>query len=156
MRSGSRLLRWRARPLQVRLAAGLSLILLLSACTTTNTESNFYAGNWRGALTDEVNGAGSFRVTFEQDSRSVSGTWLAVMGDDPARQVGGSLSGDVFEGEDRDIVEVTLTPAVAGECSYRLQLQRRDQSLTGDYAPATADMTCLELQRGTLQLSKQY
>lgn len=157
MRSGSLSHSWRSLSVPVRLAAVLGLTLLLSACSMGDQRSSgfAYTGSWRGSLTDEVNGAGSFRATFQQQGQSVGGTWLVVMGNDPARQAGGSLSGEVFVGADRDLLEMTLTPAVAGECAYRLTLQRRDDSLTGEYAPTSSDMTCRELGRGTLQLSKQ-
>lgn len=139
------------------LVLAVALVGLLSGCGLgQGQQTGFdYAGSWRGTLTDEVNGSGSVQATLQQAGHALTGTWHAVMGGDAARQDGGTWAGEVFIGQDRDLLEVTLSPAVGGECSYRVTLARTNEALTGEYAATGASPTCTNLQRGTLQLSKQ-
>jgi len=143
----------------LRVAATLALTLLLASCGVLGGQGKSsgmdYTGTWRGTVTDEANGAGTFVATLEQTELSLAGTWHSVIGADAGRQDGGQWSGEVFVGKSADLLEVTLTPAVTGACSYRLTLSRELEILKGDYASTTDPATCSNLTRGTLQLSKQ-
>ncbi len=140
-------------------AATLTLTLLLAACGAlgghSKSPSMDYTGTWRGTLTDEANGAGTFVATLGQTELSLAGTWHSVIAADAGRQDGGQWSGEVFVGKSADVLEVTLTPAVAGACSYLLTLSREQESMKGNYVATTDPATCQNLTRGTLQLSKQ-
>ena len=114
-----------------------------------------YAGDWRGTVSDEVNGAGTLLVTLQQADHALTGTWHAVMGADAARALGGTWAGQVFVGQDSDLLNGTLTPAVAGQCSYTLTLARANEQLSGTYVPVGTAPDCAHLVRGTVQLSKQ-
>lgn len=114
-----------------------------------------YSGSWRGTANDEVNGSGVVQTTLEQRGHAVAGTWHAVMGGDAARQDGGSWEGQLFFGDDRDILDVTLRSTVPGGCTYTLRLSRTQESLSGDYAPSGDGAGCAALVRGTIQLTKQ-
>lgn len=142
-----------------RSLAGLMLVVaLLSGCGlgSGGTQGSFdYSGSWRGSVTDEANGAGTFIVTISQTNLTLAGTWHVVMSADAARQAGGTWAGQVFVGEQRDLLEASLTPALAGECSYKLTLARSNESLTGDYSASGSVEVCNNLTRGTLSLSKQ-
>ncbi len=141
-----------------RAAALLAVLLLLTSCglgKKSPTGSFDYTGTWRGSLTDDTSGAGTFLTTLQQVDFAVTGTWHSVMGSDAARQNGGALSGQLFVGKDSDLLEVTLSPAVAGQCSYRLTLSRAQETITGSYAPVGTVTECGDLTRGTVQVGKQ-
>lgn len=139
-------------------AALLVVSLLLTSCGLgkgSPTGSFDYAGTWRGSLTDETSGAGTFLATLQQAGFDITGTWHTVMGSDAARQDGGALSGQVFVGEEGDLLNVTLSPAVAGRCSYNLTLSRTQETISGSYVPVGTATECGDLTRGTVQVSKQ-
>ena len=125
------------RKVTAKLAVVLIALLLLTACGFGSSDGpgTFdYSGTWGGALTDESNGAGTLLVTLHQAGHALSGTWHAVMAGDPARQDGGGWSGELFVGQERDLLEATLSPAVAGQCSYRVTLTRTNEGMSGGYA----------------------
>lgn len=141
-----------------RWLAGTALLLLLASCGAgkkSETGTFDYGGTWRGSVTDEANGAGTFLATLQQNEFSLTGTWHSVLSADPARQNGGTWAGQLFVGKDSDVLDVTLTPAVAGECSYKLTLSRNQDTLGGSYEPTSSSTGCATLTRGTLQVSKQ-
>lgn len=141
-----------------RAAALLAVLLLLTSCGLgkKSTAGSFdYTGTWRGSLTDETSGAGTFMTTLQQVDFAVTGTWHSVMGSDATRQDGGALSGQLFVGKDSDLLEVTLSPAVAGRCSYKLTLSRTQETISGSYVPVGTGAECGDLTRGTVQVGKQ-
>lgn len=141
-----------------RATALLAVLLLLTSCglgKRSPTGSFDYTGTWRGSLNDETSGAGAFMTTLQQVDFVVTGTWHSVMGSDAARQDGGALSGQLFVGKDSDLLEVTLSPAVAGQCSYKLTLSRAQETISGSYVPVGSTAECGDLTRGTVQVSKQ-
>lgn len=140
------------------LSVAVAGLLLLTSCGLGKKQQvgNFdYSGTWRGTVTDEANGAGSLLVTLQQAEYALAGTWLAVVGGDAARQEGGTWTGQLFVGKESDLLDVTLTPAVAGGCSYRLTLARSQESMSGSYEPVGASPACGNLTRGTVSLTKQ-
>lgn len=141
-----------------RAAVTLLGLLLLAGCGfgSPNEPGTFdYSGTWGGTLSDDANGAGTMLVTLQQSGHALAGTWHAVVAGDPARQDGGSWSGELFVGQERDLLEANLSPAVAGQCSYRLTLTRTNEGMSGDYAAVGAAPVCAQLTRGSVQLSKQ-
>ncbi|MFA5551898.1 MAG: hypothetical protein WDA03_09800 [Trueperaceae bacterium] len=136
----------------------LAAATLLAGCGLVggDTPGTFdYSGDWRGTLNDEANGAGTLLVTLQQSGHALSGTWHAVMGADATRALGGSWTGQVFVGQDSDLLNGTLAPAVAGQCSYTLTLARANEQLSGTYVPVGAATDCTHLTRGSVQLSIQ-
>lgn len=145
------------RPLRL-VCALLLASSLLAGCGLGSRGSSTgyqYTGSWRGSVTDDAGGSGSFMVTLSQADLALAGTWHVVMGSDPARQAGGTWAGQVFVGQEKDLLEVTLSPSLAGQCSYRMTLSRTNDSLTGEYAATSALTGCTNLTRGTLQMTKQ-
>ncbi len=144
---------------RVLLVATLTAVaLLLNSCGLGGrggVDEARYSGTWKGTVMDEAHGAGTFVATLEQQDLSIVGTWHSVMGGDSNRQNGGSWTGNVFVGASSDLVEVTLSPAVASDCSYRLTLSREQQAMRGNYAAVADPAACSNLTRGTLQLEKQ-
>lgn len=133
-------------------------LLLLTSCglgQKPKVGAFDYTGTWRGTVSDEANGAGTALVTLQQNEYVLTGTWHTVMGGDAARQDGGAWTGQLFVGKEGDLLDVTLSPAVAGECSYKVTLSRTEESVSGSYEPTGAAVTCANLTRGTLQLAKQ-
>lgn len=114
-----------------------------------------YGGSWRGNVTDEVNGAGTMFVTLQQNAYTLAGTWHVVMGADAARQDGGNWSGQLFVGQESDLLTASLSPAVAGKCTYTLTLARSNETVSGTYVAAGAAQVCAQLVRGSVQLAKQ-
>lgn len=148
--------RRRASTLPVLAAA----VLVLAGCNVLGgggaSQGAFdYSGTWRGSVVDEANGTGTLLVTLQQSTYTLAGTWHVVMGGDAARQDGGSWTGQLFVGQDGDLLTATLSPAVAGECSYTLTLSRTNEAMSGTYVPGGAALTCAQLVRGTVQLGKQ-
>ena len=152
--------RARTKRLPLALSVLAATVLLLTGCGFfgkggADQGAFGYSGNWRGTVADEDNGAGTLLVTLQQDGHALAGTWHVVMGGNPARQDGGSWAGQLFVGKDGDLLTATLSPAVAGECSYTLTLSRTNEAMSGTYVPAGAAQACAQLVRGSVQLSKQ-
>lgn len=148
----------RTKRLAHLLSVTAGALLLLTSCglgQKPKVGAFDYTGTWRGTVSDDANGAGTALVTLQQDEYALAGTWHTVMGGDAARQDGGAWTGQLFVGKDGDLLDVVLSPAVAGECSYKLTLSRTQESVSGSYEPAGATTTCANLTRGTLQLAKQ-
>lgn len=141
----------------LHLRALIPLALLLAACnlvTAPEAKGYDYAGTWRGSVTDGANGSGSIVATLDQSGYALTGTWHVVMADDAARQAGGAWTGQVYTGEDGDLLRVTLASAATGQCSYQLTLSREQDAIRGDYAPTGGASGCRELTQGTVQLNR--
>lgn len=140
------------------LGVALLAAALLTGCglLSGNSSGSYeYSGSWRGTVTDDAGGTGAFIVTLSQANLALTGTWHVVMGGDPARASGGNWAGQVFIGQDKDLLEANLAPAVAGQCAYRLTLSRNNDALTGDYTATGAAASCDNMTRGSISLSKQ-
>ena len=138
-------------------ATVLLAAFLLSSCNFlggSKSKAYDYSGTWRGSVNDATNGAGTFAATLDQAGYALSGTWHSVMADDVARQNGGAWTGQVYTGDSGDLLEVTLASAASGQCSYKLTLSRQQDAISGEYAPTGSATTCVNLDRGTIQLSR--
>lgn len=121
----------------------------------TPAQRGTYRRTSRGTVTDEANGAGSLLVTLQRAEYALTGTWLTVMGGDAARQEGGVWAGQVFVGKESDLLDVTLSPAATGGCSYRLTLSRAQESISGGYEASGTQTGCGNLTRGMISITKQ-
>lgn len=156
-RLGKRSVVRRARGVGRMSATFLLAAFLLASCNflgSSKSKEYDYSGTWRGTVNDATNGPGTFSATLDQTSFALSGTWHSVMADDAGRQNGGAWSGQVYTGDSGDLLEVTLASAASGQCSYKLTLSRQQDAISGEYAPTGSATTCVNLDRGTIQLSR--
>lgn len=142
------------RSLRLGVLALLAISLSLAACSKPSKlePRDFeYTGTWKGSLVDDTRGDGTITATLQQDSFSISGTWYGVFAEDVALQNGGTLTGQIFVGEDSDQLNMVLKPQVSSLCTYEMTLTRTDDRLTGKYEP-TSGTNC---HAGTVRMTKQ-
>lgn len=142
------------RSLRLAVLALLSISLSLVACSKQSKlepRELAYTGTWKGTLVDKGHGGGIITATLEQDKFSVSGTWYSVFADDPALQNGGTLTGEIYLGEDTDVVNAVLKPQVSNLCTYKMTLTRTDDRLEGTYEPTSGE----NCHAGTVRMTKQ-
>ncbi len=131
----------------------LSSVMLVSCSRPSKLEPREfdYSGTWKGSLVDDVQGDGTITATLNQDVFSVGGTWYSYFGDDSASQNGGSLTGQIFVGEDTDQLNIKLKPQVSNNCAYDVTLIRTDDKLAGKYEPSSGT----DCHAGTVRMTKQ-
>ncbi len=110
-----------------------------------------YTGTWKGTLVDAVHGDGTITTTIDQDEFNISGTWYSTFGEDGALQNGGTLAGQIFVGQDTDLVDALLKPQVSSLCTYKMTLTRTDDRLNGTYDSASGP----DCHAGTVRMTKQ-
>jgi hypothetical protein len=103
----------------VSAAVVLCTALTISACSrnsdsaTSPLQSGAIAGNWSGALTDQILGTGTLALTLTQDGDSVKGTWSSSFpnsNDDLIGTVLGAVGGTTLT--------VLLKPLGGSTCQF--------------------------------------
>ncbi len=107
--------------------------------------SSLLAGTWTGAMTDNVAGPGTLRLTLSESPGSVTGTWATTF---PAGDNGGSLGGSV----NGSSLTLVLTPTSdPGSCSVQVFATINGDRITGTYTA----LDCSGFVSGSIDLTRQ-
>ena len=119
-----------------------AVVLLLTGCgggggstsaappvAPTTAPAATIAGNYSGAITDQIAGAGTVTLTLIQNGTAVAGTWASKFAN-----AGFNNSGAVSGNTNGSQLGVNLTPSDPRACPFAVAAIVNGGSITGTYA----------------------
>lgn len=126
----------------------VSLVLLVAAgCGGDSTSpSTNLAGNWTGAIADNIAGNGGLAMSLSQSGRGVTGTWATTFSN-ASYNNSGTLSGTVSAAQ----FTASLAPSDPASCPYNVVGTINGSTVSGTYAA----YNCTVSASGTFTFTRQ-